>query len=634
MAVRRTSVKRLIWFGILALGLILANLLALRWRPNASYHLDIGAWGDNELLRGFWQAETDPAGKTYRWTTARSAVVVRGFAAVQHPVLEIDIGGLPPGAAEPRLVDVTIDNAHVNVPITAQARHYHLLVPSAALQDGDLDLQLMGRAAASGGDPREVGVRLDDVRIGWSPETWALPGWRSLGAQLGLLGVWLAILWRISVTDIWLAAAGAAAVPLLAVTTAGQLLVATPWFLRVLASSLFLLMFVWNALGWLRTHVAQLSSSSEARWLLLVTVVAIGLRVFAVFYPAFESHDLYIHRKRLLELQLGALELFDTPSEFAGSRTIVPPAYYLLASPLALLTRNSDVAIQGLYAFIDGASALLMGVLVRRLGGSFRAGLIAAILISVLPIQITPLWWGFGPQVVSQWLVLLLAILVVQRGVEGRAFWLVAGLVLLLVILMHPGTAILDGAALAGYVALMWWHNRNDRRWLYWGATLLATGLLALLMLYSDVIALQLGGLTSGAAKPNRFDTATRLMLIWLGMLASLRPVGVLLALLSLAVLVRRVHGPRRWLVASWLAAAGLFLLVDIISSLQVRYAYFAIPLLCAGLALLLDSLMRRWRWGAVAGWGFVAYTSFVGLSMLFAGMFQGVKPTLMSLLH
>jgi hypothetical protein len=153
-------------------------------------------------------------------------------------------------------------------------------------------------------------------------------------------------------------------------------------------------------------------------------------------------------------------------------------------------------------------------------------------------------------------------------------------------------------------------------------------------MIYVDVVALQISGFAAGVSGPQKYDDATRITFIGMGMLSSLRPLGIPLSLLGIVVLLRRVHRPQRGLVVAWLLSAGLFLVVDIVLGMQVRYAYFVMPLLCAGVGIALDALMARRRWGRIAGWGLVGFAAFNGIMLLFDGTFAGIKPTLTALSH
>jgi hypothetical protein len=616
----------------LLLSVIGANALALHNRGRALDRLDVGYWGDQHLLAGVFEQETDGAGATYRWTSNRAVFRVRDYAAVGNGLLRIEIGGLPPGA-DSRLVQLQLDRTALTLPMQAAARSYHLVLPAGALSDGDLDVTLAGATSQAAPDPRDLGVRLDDLALGWAGG-WALPTWPTLLVQWATVLVWLGIGRRLGMPRWGLLGVALGAVALLAAMAGMLLLMVMAWQTRLLATSVILLGLAWNALPLLQKHAPALRDLREIRWLLAIVAIALGVRLIATFYPPWGSHDLYIHDDRLRQVQHGALQLWDRPSEFAGQRTIVQPAFYLFASPLTLLTRESDVAIQGVYTLLEGTSALLAAILVRQIGGGARAARIAAIAIAALPIQLTALWWGFGPQIVGQWLLLLLATLITRPTAQTRAFWISAGFVFCLALLMHNGVAALGGVWLAGYAALIWWNRRSSGQWKRWALLIGASGAVAVALLYADVIVLQWQGLVGGASAPQRFENSFRILLIGRGLLSSLRPLDIGLSLASLAALLLMTRAQHRWLVAAWLASALLFLGVDVLVGLQVRYAYFAVPLVCAGLGMLLDRFSRAGRWGRAASWSIVGMIVWAGLALWLPGIFEGLKPTLTALTH
>ncbi len=67
---------------------------------------------------------------------------------------------------------------------------------------------------------------------------------------------------------------------------------------------------------------------------------------------------------------------------------------------------------------------------------------------------------------------------------------------------------------------------------------------------------------------------------------------------------------------------------------LQVRYMYFAIPIVCAGLGILLDLVMARRPWGQLAGWCMLSAISYSGIVLLYGSVLWGFKPLLSALTH
>ena len=622
------------WLGVLLLALAVTDSASLYLRQKHIYHLDVGFWYDAELqlLDGVYQPEIDSAGTTYRWTSAQSSFTVRGFASVRHPMLHLSVGGLPPALGAPLPVHLSMDGTPLTLSVAAAARQYHVLLPDDSLADGNLHVSLASATARVPPDPRDVGLRLDDIAIGWySGRAW--PTWWTLAIQLAIVVTWLAVTWRLGLPRWSLFALAATLVVLLSWMFSYTLLIATAWQSRLMATSALVLALMWNADGLLERWYPELGTRREVRLLCILTVVAIGIRLFGLFHPAFASHDLYIHRDRLLDLQQGMVQLFDSPSEFGGRQTVVPPGFYLLVSPFTPLTHTPGVAIHAVYGLLDGTSGLLVAALVRNLGGSARAARIAALAILALPIQLTALWWGFAPQVVGQWLLLLLAVMLSRRTPATPALQYVAGIVLCLAFVTHNGVAILGGAWLAGYLLLEWYRRREHAGWRGWILPFGGALLVALLLVYGEAVQLQLPS-GAGGGRPQRFDNLLRITLIGKGLFASLRPIGVPLAAACLLVLLLRIRGSQRRLVVAWLASAGLFLLVDVVLGLQVRYAYFAVPLVCAGLGLVLDQWMARGWWGRLLSWSLMGLIVWSGLSLWIEGTLFFVKPTLTALTH
>jgi hypothetical protein len=313
-----------------------------------------------------------------------------------------------------------------------------------------------------------------------------------------------------------------------------------------------------------------------------------------------------------------------------------------------------------LYAFLDGASVLLLALFVRQIGGSARAARLALLALGLMPIQFTALWWGFGPQVIGQALFLLLVVFIAHGPLAERWLWLAAGLLFSIIILTHNGVALLGGFCLAGYVALTWLFHRDERSaWLGWGGVMLASGAIALLLLYIDVVALQLQGVSNNERLAFTENDIFRVKYTLGSLCASFQPLSVLcdqhlegtavasvppqigmtllsmlLPLASLVVLLARTAGRQRWLIVAWMGSAGLFFAVDMAFGLQVRYAYFIVPLVCAGLALLLDRLMVRHRWAWLVAACLLTLIGIAGLSLWYEGVVPALKPSLRLLTH
>lgn len=663
--------------------LLAANLVSVALQGNA-YELQIGFRADRHFVSGFLDQEEDQAGTRYRWTQERSVLRIDDFVAVEQPFLTLAIGGIPPTAVSPRLVQLQADDQPwFALPVTAEPRRYRMLLPPRVLLDGTLHLTLSSATSRVPPDRRDIGIRLDQAVIGWSSQAWVRPTWTTLLVQWGIVVAALVASWRLSLgrhrrgTARYAPFAIAAGlIVLLAWMTGYDPFVAARWQYRLLVASLGLLLVILGIFPRLVRLLPQHASKaprkkpvdllpvvarySELRWLVVLTAVAMGIRLLGALYPTFDAHDWYIHEERLLKLQYGEMLLFDKPAEFSKQIAIVPSAPYVMVTPLTLFTTDTVPTTQGLYTFLDGCALFLLALFVRQIGGSMRAAQLALLILAALPIQFTALWWGFGPQIIGQALLLALLVFVAQRRISSRMLWVVAVALCSMMLLVHNGVALLGGGWMAGYVALVFVMQRQERlHWQGWGSVLLLSALIAVILLYSDVIALQLRGVSANKRLAFTEQDIFRVKYTLGSLCMSFRPLSVpcdqfvagnaiasvlpqtgmtlissVLPLLSLGMLIFRTRGLHRWLVLAWLASAGLFLAVDLAFGLQVRYAYFLVPMVCVGLALLLDDLMARHRWGGVMAACLIGLIVVTGIPLWYNGVMWAIKPSLRLLTH
>lgn len=646
-------IGRALLYGALLLGYVLvANLLA--GQLSRGYRLDIGTRPDRTLVAGFHGNERDSSGESYRWTDGDATLTLRGPATRDPAIVAVELGWLPPEAEVPRRVYASLDAAPwAQGAVPNEPRQYQVLLPPEALSDGELQLNLRTDSNTVGGDPRRVGLRVDAVELRWPGERWPLAAPAALLAQAGLAGAWLVAARRARVPRGWAVAGAAALVAALALTAALQPAVAAPWLLQLAGAGVATAGIVWWGSSAL-PRVDPQASDRFVRALLLITLAALAIRLVGVLYPTFIAHDFLVNSGRLRKVQLGDLTLFDRPSEFSRNVAVVSPIVFLMAAPLSLVG-DRELALQGLYAVLDGTTPLLVGLLARRLGLGPRASLLAAGLIALLPMHLTALYWGFVKQIVGQWLTLLLLLVAASPAPRRPAGWVAAGTLAAVTLLIHPGGLLLAGVCLGLWV--LWGGGlalREERAdgmalgeallrgarlapWRGWFLTLAATVVAILAIQYADAIRLMIGGLLDGSTAPDaanqQTDQAARLLQIWIGLNASFDPLPLALVAAGLAALLYRSAGAPRLLAAAWAISAALFLAVDIVTGQQVRYGYFIAPLACCGVAALIEPVLGR-RLGRAAAWALVALVMLAGASLWLDAAFAGVKPSVNSLTH
>ncbi len=662
-----------LWAGLALVLLVLANLISLRVAGSV-HTLDIGYRADRHYLDGFFAREVDALGRDYRWSSGQSMLKLDPFPAVTQPRLRLDIGGLPEGTPAPRMVAVrvgptpaqaqqTATSVWIELPVAAAPRRYEVLLPPDALRDGRLFVSLSNEAVSIPPDRREIGFRLDSFSVAWSPQAWVLPAWDVLAVQWGVVLLAAALAWRLQRRPRTVVLIGAGVLAVLAMLTGYAPFAAGVWQQRLLVVGVGLLVVVWGLFPRLSRLIPAASPAAarhELGVLMLLMLAVLSVRLLAAVYPTFDSHDWYIHADRQHLLQWGNLLLFDKPAEFSTQIAIVPPAFYILVAPLSLLTLNTVPTTQGIYAFFDGVAVLALAILVRWLGGGIWAGRLALLLLGLMPIQFTALWWGFGPQVVGQALILILAVFAIQPDLPRRWLWCAAGVVVLLVLLTHNGVALLGGIWLGSYVVLDWLFapelRRNRLRWI--GLGVAAAGA-AVALLYIDVIQLQMAGVSNNDRLAFTEEDIFRVKWTLGSLCASWQPlaprcdafvpgtdpatvlpqIGVVLLslaipLTALLVLLVQTDWRGRRLVLPWLGSALLFLAVDLAFGLQVRYAYFLTPLVCAGLALALEGWLRRHRWAWAVVAAVVLLVAWAGLGLWYSGVVEAIKPSLRPLTH
>jgi len=180
--------------------------------------------------------------------------------------------------------------------------------------------------------------------------------------------------------------------------------------------------------------------------------------------------------------------------------------------------------------------------------------------------------------------------------------WAGAAVLLMMAICSHIGVAILLTAWFGMMILLM---LARPHRNLAWAVVLLgAVCLFALGTLYIDIIGIMLSHFSSlqRTADGGLLRGATPLLLVGLWLVYT--PVGLALFPLGLVLVARPVRAARRLAVPlAWLLTALVFLVVDLIFGLQVRYFYFLLPLALAAVGIVLGQLAARGRWARLAAW-------------------------------
>jgi hypothetical protein len=622
--------------ALLLLALLLAaNVAALRLAAQRPYTIDAGGYGDQLLLREFYAQEENAAGDTYRWTGQGSELVVRGAALSAALPLTLLVGGTPEGAPIPLPLTLTVNGRPWGpIAVDPTPRRYRLLVPA---DDGSgLSVGFESPLTTTAADPRPVGLRLDSVELRLGPGA-LLPPVGHLLAQALCLALVALMLVPLRLPRGWLPGMLAALALLLGAVEAGALPVMTLYAPRLVGIAAALALLTWAALPLARRSLPWVGEG-DLRWLWAIALLAIALRMAAMLYPPFATHDIGLNLRRLDAVSRGTLVLVAGSAEFADAQTIYPPAPYVALLPSYLLLGDRTLTLMTGLALLDGSSALLVGLLALRLAGGGLAARVAALLYACSGLAFTALWWGFTAQVFGQWCTALIALglLAAFERPKLRA-WLTAALFFQIAMLSHAGVAVLAVVWVTLALAFFALRGRPGPAW--WRGAVpfyVGSGVAAIVLLFANVLVLMLGETqrAGGAVQGELWRGATELFVQ--GMLRAYTPLGLPIVIGGVGLLLWRLwRRPAAWSVtAAWLATTLLFVLIDLAYGLIVRHFYFALPLACVAGAALLAELVRHARWLLAPVLALAALFCASGLLLWLLATAEYLKPSMTPLTH
>jgi hypothetical protein len=613
-----------------ALLVLAADIALLRSHPGV-YYVDVGNFRDKYFLTNTHRQETAEDG-TYRWTTERSTLWLTEFGVTPHALLNLDLGGRP----EPTELTVGFGGRPwTSFEAQTEPRRYTLMLPPDSGES--MRFELASDTFQVPGDPRRLGVKVDGFGVTFLRDAQPLPLSRHVVAQvltLGLLQVTALRLgwgWR---RQALLLAAGALA---LAAVLVGELLLAHAYMPRLAVAALALALLTWLGLPLVeRAAAAEEAANPDAPWwggvrearlLWALGLVAIGLRLTLVFYPTFAGQDLGRNVDRFLMTNSGQLIIIAPSGEFARGLTIYPPGPYLGLMPLGVLTADYGSILQGGLALMDGFTAFLVALLVRRLGGGRDAARIGLVLYAGNIAAFGAMSYSFSAQIYGQWFTApMLLLLLAARGLPSPRTWVLVSILLAFQLLSHIGVAFLAVAWIGLTLVLL---TLAWRRVPWWGwASFAVTCALSFGLLYIFILDETLAHAQNTVIpsdEPGVLFPGFRMLLVN-GLRLAYSDVGLALLPLGLLLIWKAYRGglPERRATGEHAAATGrhlglplrylaapagalltllFYLMVDLLLNVQVRYFYFALPLVLAAIAVALGAIAERGRLARLAAW-------------------------------
>jgi len=595
---------------LIAADLLLLNLHAGR------YPVDIGNFRDKTFLDGAHRQELLD-GATYRWTTARATLALAQVDLGPHNALTLTLGGRP----TPGTLQLTLNESPwTALTATTVPRRYTLLVPHAAARDW-MEVGLLSETFTAAGDNRQLGVRLDGFEWRVLDDTVRFPAVAHLQAQVITLLLLQMTIVRLGWRMAGQAAAGAVAAIGLATVLSSELLLAHSYLPRLAAGAATLALLSWLVLPRLE-RAATFARPRDLHALWALTLAACGLRLAGVLYPTFSGQDMGFHTAHMTDVATGQLFLITGSTEFGG-RAIYPPGVYLSVLPGMLLTEDLRALLQTVLALLDGLTALLVGVLALRLGGDARTAQMALLLYAGSIAALGALNFGFAAQIFGQWFVAPLGLLLLREGWPPTSrTWMLCAMVALLVLCSHAGVAFL----VAGWLGLLLAMLVVSRGRQAAGAIAIfaATGMAGFVLLYASAAALMVGNAArqvQGAAAHATGALPGLNPLLISGARLAFSDAGIALIWPGIAIMLLAAPEQRaqRFTVAgAWLAAAAVFLLINVLTTMQVRYFYFALPVALALIALPLGRIAARSGAGRITAWALTLALALPGMALWF----------------
>jgi toxin CptA len=592
------------------------------------------------LLRGFHHPEEDRLG-SYRWSRGTSTIgfvePVRGNVLI----LGLRVGPLPPGSMA---TDFTLAyQGHPPVTIAAPdatTRVYRLLVP----QDNataNLAITLRSETTVVPPDTRTVGLRIHEATLTVLESAVVTPTVAFIIAQALLLLITALLLHRLATPPLPAIITMLLAALALLMLFQFELLLMYVYLVRLVVALAVLAALTYLALPLAERYAVWIAPPPLLRTLWGITILACLIRLGGSFYPLFAAYDLDLNVGRLLKTLSGNLFVTGPSIEFRNHIIVYPPGPYVLFLPGILLHIPTGLLVMGGIGIIDGFGSLTIAALARVLGASGRTAVFSALLYAAIPIHLTALWYGLTAQIFGQALMvpLTIALLVAfnpQHHPRSHP-WLAAGVLLSMALLSHIGVAII-AAAWLGLAWLVLHVGGRVPRSAWWRFTLVLaiSAVVGLFFVYSKVALLMIGELLSVGAKLASNDPVPVVPgLIYRAFRISFHHLGLMLLLPgSVLLLWRRTGRGSTELLGSWIGVVLIFLAIELMTALQVRYIYFLTPVACIAAGLLLDRLAARGRWFRYAAWGVLVLLLVEGSAYWFRGTFEDIMMSTSPLLR
>jgi len=576
-----------------------ATWLALIYGRAPALHIDFDVSPPREIVSGVYATERDPGiGTTFVWSAEAVTISLADIDRQVPWTMDVRVRGARAGNQPNPSLQFFVDGVLVEThQTTAEYSDVTVSIPPRPLQSGlVIDMRSSETFVPGPSDPRALGVMLD--RITLTPSGVVLPpgsAVRGVALASAIAGAALAVLGL---------TAGSAVGGVLLLSAALAALIARGFAPYTSFPELTVRAAIW--IGGLTTILVAIVHRfrhepfrNTARFAIVFSAAALLLKLLVLLHPNMPIGDALFHAHRFQEVLAGRWYFTSTaPGEYQFPYA---PGLYVIAIPFSWLVRRGDADMTLLRTIVtvaDVLAGLLLYGMAVRVRGDRLAGAIAVALYHLMPLGFGVIATGNLTNAFAQSLSVAALALIASGAVrfENRGAWALLSVVLLSAFLSHTSTFAIGSVAAALIPLVFWWRGGPALR--SPALAVLIAGslaiLLAIALYYAHFLETyrtelsRIGGETAAAAPDaggrgigSRLAAVPMYLRIYYGIPA------LALALWGAASLWHRAARDRTTLACTgWSLACLLFLIVGILTPVDMRYYLAAIPVVAAAGAL------------------------------------------------
>jgi hypothetical protein len=616
----------------IAAGLLAAfagvTWLALFYAGSADLHFDFAITAPRPILDGVYPSEREPPiGRTFAWTADTVTFNLPDLDRQAEWMVTVRVrSGRGPELPTPE-ISCFVDGVLV---LTRKAppdyEDVQIAVPSRPARSGlTFTMRVAPTFTPGPGDPRMLGVQLDALSI------------TSAGIVLPP---------RVAVAGVALAsAAGGAAIGLLGVTAGtavGSAVLLTagiaglvqrgfgPYtdYPMVAARAATWVMLVAAVLTMIVQRLRRQPLRNTAKFAVAFTASAMLLKLLALLHPNMPIGDALFHAHRFQDVVGG--RLYFTSMAPGNYRFPYAPGLYVMAMLFAGMVRRgaSDMTLlRSIVCAADALAGLLLYSMTIRLRGDRLSGALAVALYHLIPLGFAVIVTGNLTNAFAQSLTVA-ALAFIASGwlrLEQRSMVVLLIIALTAAFLSHTSAFAIGVVGVTLIVWMFWWRGGPALRSPAAGVAiaLLASVVLSVALYYAyfiDTYRTELARIGSetaaGAPAVGRLTILDRLRLVPTYLLAYFGLPTLLLTVWGLVLLWQRGARDRVTLsVVGWMAACALFLVLGILTPVDMRHYLAAIPAVAVVAAIGASIAWSNGRWQRVTAAALLGWAVVVGVS-------------------